>query len=141
MVRYIKTLTFTPKCQIPSAFYETTMNVSLFVLSVCLSVCLYVSFFWKLAEFFSKCSNSVDSFFFTKLYEFYNKIDFFAFLPYLFRNVVILIQIVKNAKFPNGKENNFQVWFLTREAFLNLNISLPIFLNQIESEFQTSPVH
>jgi len=52
--------------------------------------------------------------FFTKLFEIYKKIDFFAFLPYLFRNVVILIQIVKNAKFPNDKENNFQVWFFDR---------------------------
>jgi len=37
-------------------------------------------------------------FFFTKLFEIYNKIDFFAFLPHLFRIVVILIQIVKRAK-------------------------------------------
>ena len=72
----------------------------------------HVSFFFESGQnffYFSKCSNSVDSFSFTKLYEFYKKINFFAFLPYLFWNVVILIQIVENAKFPNGKENNFQV--------------------------------
>jgi len=59
--------------------------------------------FLKVGIFFSKCSNSVDSFI-SKLFEIYKKINFFAFLPYLFRNVVILIQIVKNAKFPNDKE-------------------------------------
>ena len=95
------------------------MNVSLFVLSIC----LYVSFFLKVGgiiffQMFKFCRFIC----FTKLFEIYKKIDFFAFLPYLFRNVVILIQIVKNAKFPNDKEKISSSDFLTREAFLNLNI-------------------
>ena len=76
-----------------------------FVCLVCLFVYLPLCiFFLKVGRIFSsKCSNSVD-FFISKLFEIYKKINFFAFLPYLFRNVVILIQIVKNAKFPNDKE-------------------------------------
>ena len=112
-----------------------------FVWLVCLFVYLplCIFFFKSWQNSFSKCSNSVDSFFFTKLYEFYKKIDFFAFLPYLFRKVVILIQIVKNAKFPNGKEVNFhrkhsQILIFPSPSFwtkLNQNFKLVLYTNLI----------